>query len=79
MIHSDGIVGRIHQAGFNSSKVELATNPNFRIVAHFRGDTRPVTFQGNGVRIGGQPMRIVLDVPHDINIKEDDLILKLLP
>lgn len=77
VIHSDGIVGRIHQTGFNSSKVELATNPNFRIVAHFRGDTRPVTFQGNGVRIGGQPMGIVLDVPHDINIKkEEDLILE---
>ena len=68
VIYSEGIAGRIHQTGFNSSKVELATNPNFRIVAHFKGDERPVTFQGSGVHLGGLPTGIVLDVPHDITI-----------
>lgn len=77
VIYSGGVVGRIHQCGSNSSKVELATNPNFRIVAHFLGDKRPVTFQGTGVLLGGQPMGVVLDVPHDIQIiKEQGLRLE---
>ena len=70
VIYADGILGRIHQSSSNSSKVELATNPNFRIVAHFQGDDRPVTFQGTGMLVGGQPMGLVLDVPHDIKITE---------
>lgn len=68
VIFSKGIIGRIYNAGRNSSKVQLATNPNFRIVAHFQGDDRPVTFQGSGILLGGQPMGTVLDVPHDISI-----------
>ena len=58
VVFAKGIVGRINRSGFNSSKVELSTNPNFRIVAHFQGDDRPVTFQGNGVLPGGMPMGI---------------------
>ena len=27
------------------SEVELLTNTNFRIVAHFQGDDRPITFE----------------------------------
>ena len=72
---SGGILGRIHQVGSNSSKVELATNTNFRIVAHFQGDKRPVTFQGTGVLLGGQPMGAVLDVPHDIQIRGNEGLL----
>jgi len=77
VVFAKGIVGRINRSGFNSSKVELSTNPNFRIVAHFQGDDRPVTFQGNGVLPGGMPMGIVLDVPHDITMeKGKHLLLK---
>jgi rod shape-determining protein MreC len=68
VIFSKGVMGRIYQTGLNSSKVQLATNPNFRIVAHFQGDDRPVTFQGNGILVGGQPLGNVWDVPHDIQI-----------
>ena len=75
VIHSDGIVGRVHQAGLNSSGVELATNPSFRIVAHFKGDDRPVTFQGSGILLGGRPMGVVLDVPHDIQIPNNSSLL----
>lgn len=75
VIFSEGITGRIHQANNNFSKVELATNPNFRIVAHFQGDERPVTFQGAGVLPGGQPMGVVFDVPHDIIIKKSKSLL----
>ena len=77
VVFSHGIVGRIKQSGFNASKVELSTNPNFRIVAHFQGDDRPVTFQGDGILPGGKPMGVVLDVPHDITIeKNKPLLLK---
>ena len=75
VIYAGGILGRIHQVGSNSSKVELATNTNFRIVAHFQGDKRPVTFQGTGVLLGGQPMGAVLDVPHDIQIRGNEGLL----
>jgi rod shape-determining protein MreC len=68
VICPEGIAGRIHATSSRSSKVELTTNLNFRIVAHFQGDDRPVTFQGAGVLPGGQPMGVVFDVPHDIKI-----------
>ena len=77
VIFSQGIIGRIYKSGKNYSTVELATNPNFRIVAHFQGDNRPVTFQGSGIVAGGKPMGVVLDVPHDIYIQRDqNLILE---
>ncbi len=75
VIFSKGVMGRIYQTGLNSSKVQLATNPNFRIVAHFQGDDRPVTFQGNGIRVGGQPLGNVWDVPHDIQIDKGKSLL----
>ena len=75
VIFSKGVIGRIYQTGLNSSKVQLATNPNFRIVAHFQGDDRPVTFQGNGIRVGGQPLGNVWDVPHDIQIDKGKSLL----
>lgn len=75
VIFSKGVMGRIYQTGLNSSKVQLATNPNFRIVAHFQGDDRPVTFQGNGILVGGQPLGNVWDVPHDIQIEKGKSLL----
>jgi len=75
VIFSKGIMGRIYQTGLNSSKVQLATNPNFRIVAHFQGDDRPVTFQGDGILVGGQPLGNVWDVPHDIQIEKGKSLL----
>jgi len=75
VIFSGGVIGRIYQTGLNSSKVQLATNPNFRIVAHFQGDDRPVTFQGNGILVGGQPLGNVWDVPHDILIDNGKSLL----
>lgn len=66
VIFNGGIVGRIISVGSGSSNIELITNPSFRIVGHFLGDERPVTFQGNGIDLGGQPNGLVFDVPHDI-------------
>ena len=60
------MLGRITTENQRSSGVELITNPSFRIVAHFSGDDRPVTFQGNGILPGGDPLGIVFDVPQDM-------------
>ena len=67
VIFKDGVVGRIHSVGARSSEIELITNTSFRIVAHFAGDERPVTFQGNGISFGGIPSGIVYDVPQDLS------------
>ena len=67
VIFKDGVVGRIHSVESRSSEIELITNTSFRIVAHFAGDPRPVTFQGNGIAFGGIPSGIVYDVPQDLS------------
>lgn len=66
-----GIAGRIRTAGSKFAKVELCSNPNFRIVCHFEGDDRPVTFQGSGISAAGKPTGVVLDVPHDLEVDSD--------
>ena len=66
VIFNGGVVGRLSEVDSKSSEVEIVTNPNFRIVAHFANDNRPVTFQGNGIDLGGQAHGLVMDVPHDI-------------
>jgi rod shape-determining protein MreC len=62
-----GIFGRLINVDSKSSEIEILTNPNFRIVAHFAKDSRPVTFQGNGIDLGGEPHGLVMDVPYDMN------------
>ena len=75
VLYAGGIAGRINNSRSGSSSVELATNPSFRIAAHFANDERPVTFQGSGILVGGQPIGLVLDVPHDIEANENQPIL----
>ena len=67
VISNRGVVGRVKSVGSRSSEIELITNPSFRMVAHFEGDDRPVTFQGRGIALGGIPVGLALDVPHDLN------------
>ena len=67
VISNRGVIGRIKSVGSRSSEIELLTNPSFRMVAHFEGDDRPVTFQGNGIAMGGTPVGLALDVPHDLS------------
>lgn len=66
VISNRGVVGRIKSVGIRSSEIELITNPSFRMVAHFEGDDRPVTFQGSGIALGGTPIGLAFDVPHDL-------------
>ena len=70
VLFSEGALGRIVHVDSRSSEIELITNPNFRIVAHFEMDDRPVTYQGNGIDVGGQAHGLVMDVPHDIRTSE---------
>ena len=72
VIYNKGVIGRLINVDSRSAEIEIITNPNFRIVAHFGNDTRPVTFQGNGIDLGGQPNGIVLDVPYDIIPKKGE-------
>ena len=71
VVFHNGVVGRISSVGSIMSDVELSTNTNFRIVAHFEGDERPVTFQGNGILPGGFPSGLVLDVPQDFDASQE--------
>ena len=71
VIFNGGVVGRIKEVDSKSSEVEFITNPTFRIIAHFEGDTRPITFQGNGIGFGGKPQGLVTDVPHDISVSPE--------
>jgi rod shape-determining protein MreC len=66
VVYSAGIAGKIVSSSSNSSRVELVSNSSFRVAARIEGDDRPVTFQGAGILAGGQPIGVVLDVPHDI-------------
>ena len=74
-ISADGIVGRLSNVHSSSSEVELVSNRNFRIVASFSGDNRPVTFQGGGISPGGRPWGMVFDVPHDLQASEKKPLL----
>ena len=66
VVFNGGVLGRVRNVDSRSSEIEIITNPNFRIVAHFAKDKRPVTYQGNGIDIGGRAHGLVTDVPHDI-------------
>ena len=74
-INRDGVVGRLSNVSSRSSEVQLASNSNFRIVASFSGDNRPVTFQGGGISPGGRPWGMVFDVPHDLQASEKNPLL----
>ena len=61
-------MGRIEEVNKRSSKVQLITNHNFRIVAHLRGDNRPVTVTGYGILPGGDGLALLSNIPLDIQI-----------
>lgn len=77
VVFNGGVLGRVRNVDSRSSEIEIITNPSFRIVAHFAKDKRPVTYQGNGIDIGGLAHGLVTDVPHDI-IPSIDKPIKLI-
>jgi cell shape-determining protein MreC len=66
VIFQDGLAGRVESSRVGFAEIQLVTNQSFRIVAHLKGDNRPITFCGNGVLPGGQGYGIISDVPQDI-------------
>ena len=66
VIFAGGIVGRIVETSPRSCVIQLATSPYFRIAANFRGDDRPVTFQGGGNHNFSSPFGFAKDAPTDV-------------
>ena len=67
VIFAGGVVGRIIETTSNSCVAQLATSPYFRIAANFRGDNRPVTFQGVGNHTFSAPFGVAKDAPTDVS------------
>lgn len=72
VIFADGIIGRIKKVNSRSSQIQLITNQGFRIVAHLKGDNRPITFRGSGISIGGISYGFISDVPQDVIVPKDN-------
>ena len=49
----------------------MVTHQGFRVVAHLKGDDRPVTFRGTGISLGGKSFGLISDVPQDVLIPKD--------
>lgn len=67
-IFSEGVVGKLEKVNGNSSKIQLLTNSSFRVVAHIKGDDRPITYRGGGVSFGTRNLGFITDVPQDVRI-----------
>lgn len=67
VIFVGGVVGRVVETTKRSCVIQLVTSPYFRIAANFRGDDRPVTFQGVGNHTFSSPFGLVRDAPTDIS------------
>lgn len=69
VVFSGGVVGRIREVSTYTATVELISSRNFRVAAHFEGDTRPLQFQGAAVEGLTTPVGRVSNVPSDISLE----------
>lgn len=67
VVYSGGVVGRVVEVHAYLSAIELVSSPNFRMVAHFEGDNRPVTYQGRENHGFGDPFGSAYNVPMDVD------------
>jgi rod shape-determining protein MreC len=74
VISAIGVVGKIEKINYRSSMVQLLTNQEFRIVAHIKGDERPITYRGAGVSYGRQNLGLIMDIPQDVSIGSDGFL-----
>lgn len=74
VISAIGIVGKIEKVSSRSSTVQLLTNQEFRVVAHIKGDERPITYRGAGVSFGRQNLGFIMDIPQDVSIPKDGFL-----
>ena len=66
VIFKDGVVGRILETNYYTSLVDLISSQTFRVSASFKGDNRPLVYQGFGVNYLGQPHGSIMNAPQDI-------------
>ncbi len=66
VISKDGVVGKVREVYAYTAVIELISSPQFRMVAQFDGDDRPVTYQGKVHFAMATAEGIVRDVPPDI-------------
>ena len=74
VISAVGVVGKIEKINYRSSMVQLLTNQEFRVVAHIKGDERPITYRGAGVSYGRQNLGLIMDIPQDVSIGSDGFL-----
>ena len=74
VISAIGMVGKIEKVSSRSSTVQLLTNQEFRVVAHIKGDARPITYRGAGVSFGRQNLGFIMDIPQDVSIPKDGFL-----
>jgi len=65
VVFAGGVVGRVREVLAGTARVELVTSPGFRMAAHFKGDRRPVRYEGRPVGLLTDPEGQVRDVPSD--------------
>lgn len=66
VIFTGGVVGRVSQTNYYTSRVSLLSNNDFRISACFEGDDRPLFFQGKGVSLWGEANGYIKNAPQDL-------------
>ena len=66
VVFEGGVVGRVIEVHFLTSKVELISSPYFRMAASFENDGRPVVYQGVLQHGFGNPVGEVSDAPEDL-------------
>jgi rod shape-determining protein MreC len=74
VISAIGVVGKIEKINYRSSMVQLLSNQEFRVVAHIKGDERPITYRGAGVSYGRQNLGLIMDIPQDVSIGSDGFL-----
>ena len=72
VVFAGGIVGRVKTVAARTATVELVSSPNFRMIAEFVNDDRPVTYQGRILRPFALPEGEVAIVPRDMQIGQNE-------
>lgn len=66
VVFGGGVVGRVREVHAYTARVELISSRTFRMAARFRGDTRPVRYEGTVIPALRNPQGTVRDVPSDL-------------
>lgn len=74
VVFAGGVAGRVVEVNLLTSKVELVSNPNFRMAASFEEDGRPVIYQGVLQNGFGNPIGEVRDAPEDLRASKQSTL-----